>query len=129
MGDKIADFEATGASESVLALTADDDSQELSEDFMEQELKTILFDKIHPLTAVQIEDESGDGEIVDCFDSETVLRAASAENSAGVAMKRETLLSSTYVLTDDEAVRERESERDRLETENALYQAIAQRVL
>ena len=130
IGDKIADFEATGASESVLALTADDDSQELSEDFMEQELKTILFDKIHPLTAVQIEDESGDGEIVDCFDSETVLRAASAENSAaGVEMKRETLLSGTYVLTDDEAVCERESERDRLETENALYQAIAQRVL
>jgi len=110
------------------ALFLINDSPADSPDFMEQELKTLLFDEQRESFAQA--DESGYEEILDGFDSEAGLREESAENfsAGGATANREMSLSGTYILTAEDTARE-QTESERLKSENENYLSIAQRVL
>ncbi len=128
----MADFETSGAGDdgnSILALADDEHRDEKTEDFMEQELKTFLLDE-KTKTSVLIENDSDGAEVVDCFDSETVLRTEIMKSSeGGIETNRETTLSGNYSLTEEETERERTHARQSLEPENDFYNALVQRVL
>jgi hypothetical protein len=132
IGERIEDFETSGAGDdgnSILALADDERSDEKTEDFMDQELKTFLLDE-KTKTPVLIENDSDDAEVVDCFDSETVLRTEIMKSSeGGIETNRETTLSGNYSLTEEETERERTHARQSLEPENDFYNALVQRVL
>ena len=132
IGERIEDFETSGAGDdgnSILALADDERSDEKTEDFMDQELKTFLLDE-KTKTPVLIENDSDGAEVVDCFDSETVLRTEIMKSSeGGIETNRETTLSGNYSLTEEETERERTHARQSLEPENDFYNALVQRVL
>ncbi len=130
IGRRIRDFEMRGAERinSHLAL-ANDQNYKGTEDFMQQELRTLLTDE-DPKTTFKNENDPGDEEVIDCFDTETVFQNESALNSAeGSETKREITLSGSYTLTDEEAAQEQNRENKNLESENEFNNALALRVL
>lgn len=132
IGERMAAFEAADAGEEgALILTVDKFPDKLTEDFMQQKLKTFLTSE-NPKTQVLIENDSGDEEVVDCFDTGVVLRAETAESAddgGGIGTNREITLSASFTLTEAEAARERERARENFEPENEFYNALVQRVL
>jgi type IV secretory pathway TraG/TraD family ATPase VirD4 len=124
MNDAVAD----GDENISLALTDEERSDERQEDFMQQKLKTFLTGEDSE-TSASTEVDPSDG-VVDCFDSETVLRAKSPQTSEGSDQtKREIKLSASFELSDEEIARERNIARQNLESENEFYHSLAQRVL
>ncbi len=108
---------------------ANDEPYKGTEDFMELELRTFLTDE-NPKIAFQIEKDPSDEEVIDCFDTETVLQSESAENfTEGSETKSEITLSGSYTLTDEEAVQEQNRENKNLESENEFNNSLALRVL
>lgn len=131
IGERIAGFEITdGSSDSVLALADDELRDEYAKDFMQQELKTFLTGE-KSKTLGFIENESGDEEIVDCFDSDVVLQTKTTKTSdgGGVEENQEITLSASFTLTEEETAQEQTRESQTVESENEFYNALAQRVL
>ncbi len=97
---------------------------------MQQELKTFLTGDADAKISAQIESDSGNEEIVDCFDSETVLRSDEIKTSeGGVEINQETTLSASFALTETDAAHEQARARQSLEPEDEFYNALVQRVL
>jgi type IV secretory pathway TraG/TraD family ATPase VirD4 len=112
-----------------LALTDGGRSDERQEDFMQQKLKTFLTGEDSG-TYRSIEIDPSDDGAVDCFDSETVLKAKSSQTSEGGDQRqREIKLSASFDLSDEEIARERNIARQHLESENEFYHSLARRVL
>jgi hypothetical protein len=96
---------------------------------MQQELRTFLTDE-NPKTTFKNENDPGDEEVIDCFDTETVLQNESAQNfTEGSETRREITLSGSYTLTDEEAAQEQNRENENLESENEFNNSLALRVL
>ncbi len=135
IGNRMADFETTNENgdEEVLALADGETSGEGESDFMEQELKTFLTsDGGEAKTSTQFEsDPNAKGEeVVDCFDSETVLRPAEIKSSDDDGGKnQEITLTANVSLTANEAASEKTRARQTRETEDEFYNALVQRVL
>jgi type IV secretory pathway TraG/TraD family ATPase VirD4 len=131
IGERIAVFESTDAdSDLSLALTDDEYREEHAKDFMQQKLKTFLTDDAAK-TSLQIENDSDDGEVTDCFDSDVVVQARTTKSfdESADEEKREITLSANIVLTASEAAREQKRARQSLEAEDEFYNALTQRVL
>jgi hypothetical protein len=132
IGERIANFEKDGTSDSYnnfLALAGDKTSGNETEDYMKEDLKTLLGGE-NPKVAFQIENNSEDEEIIDCFDSETSLVNEATQNSSeSDEIKHEITLSTNFTLTDEEAAREQLRANKKLESENEFNNALALRVL
>ena len=132
IGERIANFEKDGTSDSYnnfLALAGDKTFDKETEDYMKEDLKTLLTDE-NPKITFQIENNSEDEEIIDCFDSETVLTDGTIQNSTeGDEIKHEITLSTNFTLTNEEAAHEQLRANKKLESENEYNNALALRVL
>lgn len=134
IGERMADFEVTnenGDDEDVLALADGETKGEDERNFMQQELKTFLTNDGETKTFSQFEsDSSEDGEVTDCFDSETVLRCREIGNSNDEARKnQEITLTASVALTASEAAHEKARASQTHEVEDEFYKSLAQRVL
>ncbi len=131
IGEQISDYKTNEASgDSVLAIADDQHFDEQTEDFMAQKLKTFLTGE-KPKTPGFIENNSGDGEATDCFDSDVVLRVetTNGSNKSGVETNQEITLSASFNLTEQEAAHELKLSRQTVESENEFYNSLVQRVL
>ncbi len=133
IGERIAAFEITDVNDNedgVLALTDEEHRNEHTKDFMQQELKTFLTDEAAK-TSLQIENDSDDEEIVDCFDSDVVIQAKTIKSfdKSGVEAKQEITLSANIALTEQEMAHEQKRAHQILEAEDEFYNALTQRVL
>lgn len=136
IGERMTDFELTNENddnEDVLALADGETSGETEKDFMEQELKNFLTsDGGEANSSSQFESDSNveGGEVTDCFDSETVLRAREIRNSNDENIKnQEITLTASVALTASEAAREKAHVRQTIESEDEFYNSLVQRVL
>lgn len=136
IGERMADFEAADAeNDTVLALTQIAASEINEDDFMQQNLKAFLIEDAAG-NSMNIENNLGDmdgGEVVDCFDSETVLRVAEMKpeiiNSESDEKDQKLTLSASFTLTEQDTAREQKHERRKLAAEDEFYHALVQRVL
>ena len=133
IGERIAAFEITDVNDNedgVLALTDEEHRNEHTKDFMQQELKTFLTDEAAK-TSLQIENDSDDEEIVDCFDSDVVIQAKTIKSfdKSGVEAKQKITLSANIALTEQEMAHEQKRAHQILEAEDEFYNALTQRVL
>jgi type IV secretory pathway TraG/TraD family ATPase VirD4 len=130
IGERMANFEMSGDEEtSRLALANDESAEKSAGDFMQQKLKTFLIDE-SPKTHVQIEDDSGDEEQTDRFDSDVVLQTGSSQTSSGDGeTNRELILTAKFNLTDEEMMREQITAQRDFDQGNEFLSALVQRVL
>ena len=132
IGERMANFETDGTIRgynSFLALAGGKTFDKETENYMKEDLKTLLGGE-NPKVAFQIENNSEDEEIIDCFDSETVLTDGAAQNSTeSDEIKHEITLSTNFTLTDEEAAHEQLRANKKLESENEFNNALALRVL
>ena len=132
IGERMANFGKDGtisSNNSFLALAGDKTSGYETEDYMKEDLKTLLTDE-NPKITFKNENNTEDEEVVDCFDSETVLLNESAQNSTeGNQIKHEITLSGSYSLSDEDAAREQAGAEKRFEMENDFNNALDLRIL
>jgi type IV secretion system protein VirD4 len=130
IGERMANFEMSGDEEtSRLGLANDESAEKSAGDFMQQKLKTFLIDE-SPKTHVQIEEDSGDEEQTDRFDSDVVLQTGSSQTSSGDGeTNRELILTAKFNLTDEEMMREQITAQRDFDQGNEFLSALVQRVL